>query len=480
MATKNHILKIFFHAFAVALLFSSSANNVWAQDDDDDDKAVAIKLFEHAQNEHEKGNLAEAVKLYSEAIDIFPEFPEAEYQRATAFVSLKRFDEAEKGFRKAIELREGWHLPYIALGSLLVQQNRFKEAEPILNEALKLDTKNFSALVAMTDLRLQTKAAKEILLALLSQLREATTGTKTPATVWTARGTIERAVGDKENAKRSLDTALSLSPKSFNALTERSSLYEDAGDYERALADAKAAQMIEPKVSSVSIGIARIYAKAGKKDEAIRILDSLDEKAKQSSEAQSLRASLTTCDGNPESLPALEKSLEQQPKNTSLLACLGYGYRTIDPKRSMEFYRRAAEIEPNNISFATGYASALVQARRFENAVNILRRIIELAPDDYAAHANLAIALYELKLYPDALVQFDWLKSAKPDIAITYFYIATARDYMEEYAEALAAYQKFLSLADAKQNQLEIEKVNLRLPSLKKQISRGEGKKKKS
>ena len=47
------------------------------------------------------------------------------------------------------------------------------------------------------------------------------------------------------------------------------------------------------------------------------------------------------------------------------------------------------------------------------------------------------------------------------------------------YREALAAYETFLARADAQKNQLEIDKVNLRLPSLRNQIKRGEGPKKK-
>jgi len=42
-------------------------------------------------------------------------------------------------------------------------------------------------------------------------------------------------------------------------------------------------------------------------------------------------------------------------------------------------------------------------------------------------------------------------------------------------AQALDAYEAFLSRADARANELEIEKVNLRLPSLRRQIRRGEG-----
>ena len=48
----------------------------------------------------------------------------------------------------------------------------------------------------------------------------------------------------------------------------------------------------------------------------------------------------------------------------------------------------------------------------------------------------------------------------------------------EAYEEALAEYETFLARADTGVNQLEIEKVNLRLPLLRSQIKRGEGVKK--
>jgi hypothetical protein len=62
---------------------------------------------------------------------------------------------------------------------------------------------------------------------------------------------------------------------------------------------------------------------------------------------------------------------------------------------------------------------------------------------------------------------------------VAHYFIATAHDYLGEYPEALASYEKFLSLADAKTNQLEIDKVKLRLPSLQRQIKLGQGVKKK-
>jgi len=177
---------------------------------------------------------------------------------------------------------------------------------------------------------------------------------------------------------------------------------------------------------------------------------------------------------------ALEKLLEKNPQNAMLLARLGGSYRTDDPSRSLEYYRRATSIEPDNADYATGYAAALVQARRFTEGTIILRRVITSTPQSYAAHANLATALYELKRYSEALPEYEWLLQAKPDMAVAYYFIATAHDYLGEYPEALTAYETFLVRADPKINQLEIEKVKLRLPQLRRQIQLGQGTKQKN
>jgi hypothetical protein len=75
-------------------------------------------------------------------------------------------------------------------------------------------------------------------------------------------------------------------------------------------------------------------------------------------------------------------------------------------------------------------------------------------------------------------VEYKWLSRARPELSVVHFFIATAHDRLGEYEAALEAYETFLSRADARVNQLEIEKVNLRLPSLRGQVKRGEGIKK--
>jgi cytochrome c-type biogenesis protein CcmH/NrfG len=175
----------------------------------------------------------------------------------------------------------------------------------------------------------------------------------------------------------------------------------------------------------------------------------------------------------------LEILLEKNPHNAMLMARLGGAYRTVDPGRSLDYYKRAATIEPANPDYATGYSSALVQARRFAEAASILSRVVRSDPDNYAAHANLATALYELKYFAAAIAEYEWLLKTRPDLNVAYYFIATAHDYLGEYPQALEAYESFLARADAKTNQLELEKVKLRLPSLQKQIKLGQGVKRK-
>jgi tetratricopeptide (TPR) repeat protein len=162
-----------------------------------------------------------------------------------------------------------------------------------------------------------------------------------------------------------------------------------------------------------------------------------------------------------------------------LFGRLGAWYRTEDPAKSLQYYRRASELQPEAAEYAIGYAAALVQARRFADAAQILRQVVRQGPDNYAARANLATALYEAKRYSEAIPEYQWIVTAKPEIAVAHYFIATSHDYLGEYPEALASYEKFLAAADAKTNQLEIDKVKLRLPSLRRQIQLGEGAKKK-
>ena len=464
--------------FALALIVGAAlSQTTLAQTPNSlDDENDPVKLFERGQDAHARSDYKTAIQLYEAAIKLKPDFPEAEFQRAMALLVSNRKEEALQGFNRAVTLRPNWPLAYAKFGSLLSSYfNDDQDAEPILRRAIQIDDKNTEALVALAEISSRAGNFTEA----LKLVRAATSLETATAATWRRRSFIEAAAGDRPAALKSLDQALTGDPKDLGARYDRAKLRLDAGDRDGAVADLRALEQSGfGRDLAGAFEYAQLYARAGKRDEALRLLDALTEKDRKVPEAIALRAEIANDGGSSvEERAALEELLRRDPRNTNLLARLGEAYRRIDPLKSQDYYYRALQAEPHNINFATGYAAALVQSRHFADAVVVLRRVIASTPNEYVAHANLALALYEMKNYPAAIPEYEWLASARPEIAVTYFFMASAHDNLGEYEQALDAYEKFLARADPTNNKLDIEKVNLRLPRLRDQIKRGQGRK---
>ncbi len=441
-----------------------------------------VRLFERGQSAHARGELEKAIGFYEQALKVKPEFPEAEFQRGNALASLGRLPEAEAAFRLAISYKKNWSLPYSALGAVLMRQNRDKEAEQLFRQALVTDNKDGVALRMLAEIRLRAGDPKEA----LELAKRATAIAEAPASAWIGLAIAEKANGNKVAAKAALDRVLAEEPENLAALLERADLFTDEKNFEAAITDLKAAAKLKPADKLVASRLAYVLQQAGKADEALAVAKSAGLEVQQKT-----GNSVAGVIGTPEEIEAanssdaaiarkaLEKLLEKNPGNAMLLGRLGASYRTDDPARSLEFYKKASEIQPDAPEYALGYGAALVQARRFEQAAFVLRQVVRSTPENYAARANLATALYESKRYQDAIPEYQWILTTKPEAVIAHYFIATSHDYLGEYPEALASYEKFLAVADAKTNQLEIDKVKLRLPTLRRQIQLGEGAKKK-
>lgn len=455
---------------------AAAAQNEAAIGDDPD----PVRLFERGQAAHARGEFDRALAFYEEAIKVRPEFPEAEFQKGTALVSLNRLIEAEPAFRRAIELRKNWSLPYSALGVLLTRLDRDAEAATFLQQALQFDKTDTLAIRVLASLRLRAGDAA----AALQLAQTATSNADSSAAAWLIRAQAERATGDKSAARTSLTRALQLEPENVAALVESADLALDQNEFETAIENLKTAERISKGDKQIASRLALAHERAGKPEEARRIAATAgivtEDPAKPHIDGTAEEIAAANSDDPQVSRKALQTLVEKNPRNAMLFARLGASYRTDDPNRALEYYHRATELQPTNPDYATGYAAALVRSRRFGEAAVILRQVVTANPDNYTAHANLATALYEQKRYAEALPEYEWLLRTKPEATVAYYFIATAHDYLGEYREALASYESFLERADANANQLEIEKVKLRLPLLRRQVKRGEGVKKKS
>jgi tetratricopeptide (TPR) repeat protein len=480
----SFLKRLLLTATCFGLLFAGSTIRLAAQTEEafGDAAADPIRLFERGQGAHARGELEKAIGFYEQALKVRPEFPEAQFQMGNALASLGRLVEAESAFKLAIAQKKNWSMPHSALGALLMRGKRDAEAEQSFRQALKIDAQDGVALRLLSELRLRAGDAKDA----LNLAMRATAIPEAPSSAWIVLASAQRANGDTTAAKTTLDRVLGEEPENVAALLERADVYIDQKNFDPAITDLRAAAKAKPSEKTITSRLAYVLQQAGKSEEALEVAKSAGLELPQQNVDG--KGGVT---GTPEEIEAanssdpavarkaLEKLLEKNPRNAMLLGRLGSSFRTDDPARSLDFYRRASEIQPDAPEYAIGYAAALVQARRFADAAQILQRVVRRNPENYAAHANLATALYEGKRYSEAIPEYQWILSAKPDVTVAHYFIATSHDYLGEYPEALAAYEKFLATADANTNQLEIDKVKLRLPSLRRQIQLGEGVKKK-
>ena len=455
----------------LCLLLAATASFATAQHDEEQVNVVA--LFNQAQGLHEKGDLAGALKLYDKALKAMPEFPEAEFQRGMVFIALGKPDEAEAAYRRAIELRPDWTLAMTGLGALLVNRNRHSEAEPMLKKVLDLEPQNPPALAAFAEIRLNAKAPAAELQTLLTKLSELTGKAYPMPSIWVTRAALENALGRSAQAKASLGKALELDPKNRNALFQLADLVIVEGDIVRAREILARLEIGVPRSEALRLISANVLALESKYDEALVELDAIKTNGPP---VNDLRKRITAIRStNP---AELEKQLETDERNITILSRLCSLFRKDDPTKALAFCRRASEVEPSNVSHAVGFGAALVQAKQFDTAVQLLNKIIGAAPDNSTARANLATALFQLKRYPEAIDQFNWLATAQPRSAGAYLFLGIIHDELTEYMDAAANYQQYIRLADPVENKLDIEKVNLRLPAVQKFIKEGKGKKK--
>ncbi len=445
-----------------------------------DDATDPVRLFERGQSAHARGELEKALGFYEQALKVRPEFPEAQFQRGNALASLGKLPEAEAALRAAIALKKNWSLPYSTLGALLLRSDRDADAEQLFRQALTIDKQDGLALRLLADVRLRAGDAKEA----LELARRATAIPEAPPSSWVTLASAQKAAGDKSGAKTTLDRVLAEDAQNVAALIERADLLTEEKNLDAAIADLTAAAKLKPGDKGIASRLADTYQKAGKPEQALAVAKAAGLEIQPPPDSDGVVGTQEEIEAANNSDPeisrkALEKLLEKNPRNAMLFARLGASYRTDNPARSLEYYRQAAQIKPDSGEYALGYAAALVQARRFPEAVGILHQVVRREPQNYAAHANLATALYESKRYTEALPEYEWLLAAKPEVVVAHYFIATAHDYLGEYEAALASYEKFLAAADAGTNQLEIDKVKLRLPSLRRQIQLGEGRKRK-
>jgi Flp pilus assembly protein TadD len=231
-----------------------------------------------------------------------------------------------------------------------------------------------------------------------------------------AGAALEKA--KKPEAEQEYQLALSIDPKSSDAMAALTNLYmaqhrfPDAENLLRKLA------IVHPDDASVHFQLGRMLAIAGKNEDAVA---------------------------------EFEAGLKLDPTEARAQGDLADVYvRLRKFEDARQIYDKLLATSPNDASLHHLLGRALLQERKFPDSERELLKAVQLKPDLGEAYGDLAIAANESKDYPLAIKATDERAKFLPENPMTYFLRATAYDHLRDAKNASKYYHDFLNSAAGK------------------------------
>ncbi len=496
-------MQMFTKCFLVLACLLPSGSSIWSQPRPRAKPPVpaaqpvntqkAAALFDAGQEAHAAGKVEDAVKLYTQALELDASLWQAEFQRAAAYFSLNRMSEAGIAINKVLEqLKEFADSPelkqvaakaHTLRGEIALATTQPAEAEEAFRRALTLDPNNKRALSGLAQVLLTTNKIDEAISAAQAALA---TG-ENSALIYALLGHAHFRNKQNNDALLNLTEALKREPNNPQALRDRAEVFLARNETPSAIADFQTLLTIE-KSPAIMLRLATLHRAAKQYDEAVKLYQQIAAADPTNQEARTALAEILIESGKSENAIAqLGALIQAEPNRPDLRSQLATLLMVSQPDKALEQYQAAARLAPNNPNYVIGIGSALVKMKRFDEAIAALRPVLAQTLQEeqaYTARANFATALFELKDYPSAAREYIWLldylakRGERKKTAVTTYLLGVCFDKFGDFEQALKAYQQFLSLATTEQ-QLEVEKVKLRLPSLQRQIAQGQGIKRK-
>ncbi len=246
------------------------------------------------------GDLEGAVEMFEQLAEKMPQYPAPRANLANVKYRMRRYAEAEKDARAAMEVDPRMAWAHVVLGRILEKTGRTEEAAAEYERAIDLDPKD--------------------------------------ASTWSARGRFLVARGEGDRGLPDLEKALSLDPTEVEALAHRGLYFKEKGEPVRAEADFRAALEVGPDDATALQNYGLLLADGGHPEEGLKFLDRSVAQNPDEPLYYVNRARAYVLAGKPELAEKdYQKSISLDPKCG--VAHYGLGARRLERKR----WKEAAE-----------------------------------------------------------------------------------------------------------------------------------------
>jgi putative PEP-CTERM system TPR-repeat lipoprotein len=369
---------------AIAVLQKAAA----ARPTDEDLSIAMARLYNRL------GNFPQAEGLLTRRLEADPKNIAIGIAMAQQYLTIGRTQDAKKLFAGLLAQQPNDIVVLLGLAGIATTERNWPEAADYINRARTAAPEDPAPGLALVNLELSRQDAKSALTT-ATQLAEQF---PTNSDVLNAKGRAQIASGDTEGATATYKRIYELSPNSTPAMGDYVALLNGAKEFSTARTVLQGALARDPKNNPVKGDLIRVEAGIGgmraglAKPHAFAVEDpgnplydivsaELYEKAGRRDDAVDL----------------LEKAIAQRPSADALIGALSGLYaRTGDPGKAETVLKTRLEVDPKDVAVRSALAALYLKQKKYDDAIAEYMRLVAEHPADAMALNNLAW-LYQQK-----------------------------------------------------------------------------------
>jgi tetratricopeptide (TPR) repeat protein len=377
---------------------------------------LLLALLAQSTNYLAEGNQALDAKQYDRAIELFtkavaadPKDYGAEFQLALTYSLLGKDPDAIPHYRAALALRPGLYEAELNLGLSLLRTKDAAAAIPHLKAAVDQKPQEFRPAYYFAQALLDTK-----------QYPAAETAFRNAAALDTRSGAAQSGwaeallrQGRADDAKPHVDDAFTLDRTFRHQYVELAELYE--ANHRNAEAIAMYREFPDDPIAQEHLGV------------------------------------LLTAEGDlAEAIRSLELAVAKSPTEANRVALAQAYAKNKQLDKAQAVAAEAVEASPRDPDLRLFYARFLRDQRKFPEAAAQFAAVAQIKPDSIEAWSELASILVITGQYPQAIAALDRVRALGAENSGHVFFRALALDHLEQRAEAIQNYNKFLAGSQGK------------------------------
>jgi putative PEP-CTERM system TPR-repeat lipoprotein len=402
-------------------------------------------------------NFAQALRAIDSLQAKLPQSALPHQLRGRVLTHRKDIDGARSSFNKALEVDPGYFPAVASLATLDIAQKKTDDALKRFQEQLAVEPKNYRALLAVAELKLQTGAPADEVRSLLGDTVKANPADAAPRLLLIdfllsrgeyaparaaaqdamaampanlplldALGRAQLAAGEIQQAISSFGRLAADQPDSAQAHQRLAQAHAKNNDYVAATRSLRRALKIDPRRIQAQTALVTVAVADKRYEEALRVAREVQEQRPRAVTGYFLEAEvhLARRDWAP-AMNAMQAALERQKSTTTAIrlhSTMKVAGRSSDAERFASNWMRT---NPKDSEFMFHLGSVAMDERAYAEAEVAYRKVLTLLPENAAALNNVAWLMTQqgktgavsyaekaVKLLPDQPALMDTLAGA--------------------------------------------------------------------